>query len=199
MKKIIIALALIVCCLFPMRVMADAEDLAESAKTESAEEVSEYENVFETLFEKASDSLPEILSLLTLAASLILAFAYRRGLMPLLKGSLGAIADAMAHIKKKGDEGEGVLSSLDEAISSGFEKMGEVVNELSVRLDAMRSALDSAEERAGDREMLVKIINGQIDMLYDVFMSSSLPHFQKEAVGERIAEMREALRGDEGE
>ena len=30
-------------------------------------------------------------------------------------------------------------------------------------------------------------------MLYDVFMSSALPQYQKDAVGERIAKMREAI------
>ena len=37
------------------------------------------------------------------------------------------------------------------------------------------------------------MVKAQIDMLYDVFMSSALPQYQKDAVGERIAKMKEAL------
>ena len=43
-------------------------------------------------------------------------------------------------------------------------------------------------------------MQNQIDMLYEVFISSSLPLYQKEAVGERIAEMKRILNeplGDE--
>ena len=37
------------------------------------------------------------------------------------------------------------------------------------------------------------ILESQIDMLYDIFMSSSIPLFQKEAVGEKISAMKKRL------
>ena len=37
------------------------------------------------------------------------------------------------------------------------------------------------------------ILSAQVDMLYDIFMTSALPQYQKDAVGERIAAMRGAL------
>ena len=38
------------------------------------------------------------------------------------------------------------------------------------------------------------VVDTQIDMLYDIFMSSALPQYQKDAVGERIAKMKGAIR-----
>jgi hypothetical protein len=37
------------------------------------------------------------------------------------------------------------------------------------------------------------IMSAQVDMLYNIFMSSSLPQYSKDAVGERISEMKAAL------
>ena len=35
------------------------------------------------------------------------------------------------------------------------------------------------------------LMSAQIDMLYDIFMTSSLPQYQKDAVNKRISEMKE--------
>ena len=197
MKKIIIILVITLSCLFPMRVMAESDS---SEKIEEYNtETDEYENVFEALFDKAFDNLPEVLSFVTLCASLILAFTYKRGLLPLVRGSLRAIGDSVARMEAEKDEDGESLRSIEKMLSDGLNAANEKVGELVVQITEMKNSLENAERRAGDRGKLVKLINGQIDMLYDVFMSSSLPHFQKEAVGERIAEMREAIAADDGE
>ena len=41
------------------------------------------------------------------------------------------------------------------------------------------------------------ILAGQIDMLYSIFMSSGLPQYQKDEIGEKIKEMREELKSYE--
>ena len=202
MKKLIFVFAAVLCCLFPISAMAQTESEApelDGAVEESTKEDGEYENVFDTLFDKVCEYLPEILSVITLTSSLILAYAYKRGLLPFVSRSLGAIGDAIGNIKDKGEEDGGVLESIDKAVLEGFGRINSAVEEMSQRLESVTEALRLAESRAGDREKLITVINGQIDMLYEVFMSSSLPHFQKEAVGERIAEMREAIAGDDGE
>ena len=40
------------------------------------------------------------------------------------------------------------------------------------------------------------ILSAQIDMLYDIFMTSSLPQYQKDAVSKRIGEMKEVTERD---
>ena len=36
-------------------------------------------------------------------------------------------------------------------------------------------------------------MNAQIDMLYEIFMSSALPQYAKDRVGEKVAEMKAQL------
>ena len=52
---------------------------------------------------------------------------------------------------------------------------------------------DESEARR-EKKQLYLILNAQIEMLYDLFMSSALPQYQKDAVGEKIAKMKEAVR-----
>ena len=195
MKKIIIVFAVILSMLFSVSAAAQSE--VETAPVTQTEEI-EYESVFETLFQRAGELLPEILSLITLSASLILAFAFKKGLVPLLSNTLAKIGDSVTHIKEKGDENGKIIDTFGKKVSCRIEMLESLISDLSEKLKELAVSLDEAERRAGDREKLTTLINGQIDMLYDVFMSSSLPHYQKEAVGARIAEMREALKDDEG-
>ena len=39
-------------------------------------------------------------------------------------------------------------------------------------------------------------MKAQVDMLYEIFMSSSLPQYQKDSVGEKISSMRKSLSED---
>ena len=196
MKKIIIVFAAILSILFSVSAAAQSE--VETAPVTQTEEI-EYESVFETLFQRAGELLPEILSLITLSASLVLAFAFKKGLVPLLSNTLAKIGDSVTHIKEKGDENGKIIDTFGKKVSCRIEMLESLISDLSEKLNELAVSLDEAERRAGDREKLTTLINGQIDMLYDVFMSSSLPHYQKEAVGARIAEMREAIKDDEGE
>jgi hypothetical protein len=195
LKKIIIVFAAILSMLFSVSATAQSE--VETAPVTQAEEI-EYESVFETLFQRVEELLPEILSLITLSASLVLAFAFKKGLVPLLSNTLAKIGDSVTHIKEKGDENGKIIDTFGEKVSCRIEMLESLISDLTEKLNELAVSLDEAERRAGDREKLTTLINGQIDMLYDVFMSSSLPHYQKEAVGARIAEMREAIKDDEG-
>lgn len=197
MKKTVIALLIALSCLLPLTALAESES-APSLPEESGGE-SEYENVFETVYLKVCEYMPEILSGAAFIGSLILAFAFKRGLLPIVKGSIGAIGDAVGEISLRKDEDGRLLDTISSTLGEGLSLADEAIKELGAKIDLLTTSLESAERRAGDRETLFKVINGQIDMLYDVFMSSSLPHFQKEAVGAKIAEMREAVRADAGE
>ena len=41
------------------------------------------------------------------------------------------------------------------------------------------------------------ILEGELDMLYDIFMTSSLPEYEKARVGERMRKLKEVLNSDE--
>ena len=53
---------------------------------------------------------------------------------------------------------------------------------------------EQEEKKAAD---LRRLLGVQIDLLHDIFMSSSLPEYKKEEVGERIRSMKKELSSDE--
>ena len=82
-----------------------------------------------------------------------------------------------------------------------LERSEEIISTLTERIEEMTSTIEEVKDgellKNRENQNLTVIISAQIDMLYDIFMSSALPQYQKDAVGERVALMKEALRGNE--
>lgn len=155
------------------------------------------DNPFLSIYRSVSNYLPEILSVLTFAGSLILAFFYKKGLLPIVKASLSALAGMVSEVKKKADENEAVSRELNEALTDRLALAEGTLLGLTEKLGTLSETLDKAEERSLDRAKLTLVMTTQIDLLFDIFMSSSIPQFQKEIVGESVAKMKEALKEDE--
>ena len=156
-----------------------AADTEESAK-----------NPFEAVFEKVKEHSDTIFSALTLIGSLVLAFTYKKGLLPALGASLGKIGDSVKKISDATEasitKSEGAIIDIDtrvQDIKNLFERLDEKVADLNTKL----VAVDEERERG---EMTRILMRSQIDMLYDIFMTSSLPQYSKDAVGEKIAAMK---------
>ena len=60
------------------------------------------------------------------------------------------------------------------------------IDEINVRLDGMENVTKNYEK-------IKFVLESQIDMLYTIFISSSLPQYQKEEVGAKINQMKEEL------
>lgn len=161
------------------------------------EEKETEENLFALLFSFVEDKAAEIFSVLTLICSLILAYAYKRGLFPLIKSTLGALSGSVNAIKENTEseleKNEALGSELKEKLCD-FEKL---ITAAGDKLALLEEKLEKNENKQ-DKE-LKTIVSAQIDMLYDVFMSSSLPQYQKEAIGQRVVKMKEALGENEGD
>ena len=167
------------------------------AQEEGVEEIAAHEVEEENFFAKAYDELTayagEILCALTLCGSLTLAVAYKKGLRPLVEGSLVSIGNAVAKIKDNTKESYEESARLGESIS-GYH---ELINTLCERIEALDLAVKEGLARDSDisleRKRLSLVMGAQTDMLYDIFMTSALPQYQKDAVGEKIAKMKEAI------
>ena len=178
---------------------ADLPSLTEpSENTEtSQEEADRAENLFAVIFSTVKDKAAEIFSVLTLISSLILAYAYKKGLFPLIKSALTSLNGSVNKIKESAESelqnNEAISAQVKEKLSD-FEKL---ITAAGDRLALIESKLDENKNRQ-DKE-LKTIISAQIDMLYDVFMSSSLPQYQKDAIGQRVVKMKEALGENEAD
>ncbi len=146
---------------------------------------------FEKLYGATVDYLGEILCALAFAGSMVLAFAYKKGLLPLLSRAVNTLGSTVGRIKEDTEsyakESGSRLRELTEKLSSAegvITGFGETLSRLEGELSELRGA-------DADKKRYEAILASQVELLYDIFMSSALPEYQKEAVAKRIASMRE--------
>ena len=209
MKKIIaILLTLILVMSLSVSVSAEGQDSGvgdnslgieenEASRGESGTEYELSENPFTSLFAAVTEYLPEILGALTFIGSLVLAFLYKKGLLPVVKAALSTLTGIVGEIKEKAEQGELTAKAEGEALAARLTRAEDALRALDGSFSELSGILKEAEGRAFDRAALSAVMTTQIDLLYDIFMSSSIPQFQKELVGESVAKMREALSGNE--
>ena len=193
--KYLIAIALVVIFSSSLVVSASAEGEVTDATVEPES------NFFTVAYEELSASASEILCGLTLAASLILAFAYKKGLLPLVQSALVSIGNAVTKIGDSAKKSEEQTALLEENIGSSIKNAKDMIGSLTEKISSLDNAVNERlvmdEKARGEYEKLRFIIEGQIDMLYDIFMSSALPQYQKDAVGERIGKMKGMVAKDD--
>ena len=179
-------------------------DLTSNSESEIADE--EYENtaseatdtvepgIFELMYREIEKHTGEIFCALSLLGTLILTFLYKTGLLPMLKASITALSGTVSGIKEKNEEYSRELMLGKDALLSGLEKADEALAAISERINAFELDAKRADNLEKRDTAIMLILKTQIDALSDVFMSSSLPEYQKAALGERITSMKEALR-----
>lgn len=148
-------------------------------------------NFFEEAYASVEGLSSELLCALSFIGSLIIAFAYKKGLLPTVKSGIGAIGSAIGSIKESTEnyakQNEELLALMSERLDrtdktlEGFEKS---VAEIAERCE-------DREHAARDRAEMKALMSAQIEMLYDIFMTSSLPQYQKDAVSEKVRDMKE--------
>ena len=199
MKKllvVLIAVMLFICC----GVCASAAEGDELTNTDnaadvgvSAEESVVNENLFAELYEYVSENADKIFSALAFAGSLVLAVFYRKGLMPALSSALGNLR---ASVKSISDTAEKTLEGSESAyaaVKDSIDLVGQGLDTLCVSIAEIDKRLSASEEQISETKVMKTIMSAQVDMLYNIFMSSALPQYSKDAVGERISEMRAML------
>lgn len=154
-------------------------------------------NIFDEIWGLIQEYSGEIFSFLALIGSLILAFLYKKGLTPLLQSALSAIGNAVTSIKESAERGEATSSAVSAALGERLAAAETLIAKMSESVERVSEGLAAKESEEGERASLRVVLAAQIDMLYEIFMTSALPQYKKDAVGERIAEMRRAIGVDE--
>ena len=179
-------------------VMSDTDGTLpqDNSNSESANTPEPSDNVFALMFEEVKTYFGEIMCLLTFISSIIVAFAYKKGLLPILEGSLNAINRALTKIKEKGDESDKELKDNYTKLSSRVSEYENTITNLSNKIDDLSLAIAPFSEELKNNELIEELIITQTKMLYDVFMASSMPAYQKDRVE---AHYKEMMRGTKGE
>ena len=155
-------------------------------------------NPFEALFNTVKAYATEIFCAMTFVGSLILAYAYKCGLIPIIKGGIGALSATVSGIRESAERGEKKTDELGRAVSERLKNAESTLDGISENLSLMATKLDKLEADGDEKRKLRIVMNAEVDMLYSIFMTSALPQYQKDEIGERIAKMREVLADDEG-
>ena len=167
-----------------------------SVGAEDVEATKEDTTFFGEIYATVSEHSAEIFSALSLLGSCVIAFTYRNGLLPSIRQGIGTIGNAVSEIRSDTRGTSETTADLREALDSKLTVISEAISEFSTRLDEVAES----EEHL---RALDAVIKEQVELLYDIFMSSSIPDYKKESVGRRVEKMRsellsEAVKGNAG-
>ena len=171
----------------------DAAQITEEITDNVGNGKSGIENFFAVIYAEMSKYATEIISAITLVGTVILGFAYKRGLLPLVTHSISAIQQSVTKIKSDTESG---IATTQSGLDSVTERLGELENSVTIfkdTLDTLEEQLQCEAEYVKERKKMNTVMLSQIDMLYDIFMASALPQYQKDAVGTKVQMMKEEL------
>lgn len=173
--------------------LVSALTLTVSAEGTAVSEGAVNDNLFEEIYNELYAHASEIISALTLVGTLIIGFAYKKGLLPLVSRAVNGIQSAVGKIKENTEQGAKSTQDGIEAINTKLSELENSLNIFSESFCELGERLECCCDYENDKKKMSTLISAQVDMLYDIFMTSSLPQYQKDAVGARIGKMREEL------
>lgn len=139
------------------------------------------------------ENADKLFALFACISSLIVGFAYKKGLLPLLRNGLTALGSGVSSLKEQSERAEELAESSIREAADKLARAEECFKVISDRLEALEGELELAREGSVKDGELRLILTSQIDLLYELFMSSSLPSYQKDSIGESVAKMKRAL------
>ena len=197
MKKFLFTIGVCLTLALTLAIPAAAAESAPTSITEESaqiatEEAAE-ENIFFSFYEELNEHLPELFSALSLLGACIIAFCYKRGLLPLLKEGIGAIGATASDAGRKAE-------SYAKESREICEKANESIHLTASYMKSIEKLLSSLDEKIGllgdqkeENRLLHELMNGQVDMLLEIFLASSLPQFEKDRVSRQVEKMKLAL------
>ena len=201
MKKTVFLFLTLVLLISTLTLSVFASEEREDAITDTASEgekinTGKSDNVFSDIYSIVSDNSDKIFSILAFTASVVVAFAYRKGLIPILKSALSTITSRTEKLGEFSAESQMKTEESLKFLSEKFVSCQNGVEGIARSLDELIERLDTIEGEKKESEKLKTIMLSQVDMLYDIFMQSSLPQYSKDAVGEKVTAMKKEIAGE---
>lgn len=166
-------------------VSAESEATADADNAGALAESTEV-NFFEKLYDAVTDYISEILCVLAFGGSFLIAVLYKKGLLPLLKGALGAINSAVGKIKDATENSAIADTEKTAKITEALDRAQSLIEAQTRSLEDVEKRLDALSQDKSEREKMKLILECEVELLYDIFMSSALPEYQKDAVAKRL-------------
>ena len=110
-----------------------------------------------------------------------------------MRDALSKLKGSIDLAKEESDKNNLITESKIDDINTAINEIRDGLTKSNEELSRINWQFESYSELLLEREKLKCILKGQMDMLYAIFMSSSLPQYQKDEIGEKIAGLREEL------
>ncbi len=138
-----------------------------------------------------------IFSALTLITSLLLAYFFKRGLVPVVWNGLDQISRAGQAAE---ETATALAKSCDERIAAFCEVAAPILDAarcFTEQAGAMAEYIRALEERMaeteGERACMRTLMRGVAEMLFGVFSAANLPQYAMEQLGQKYAQLMAAL------
>ncbi len=204
MKKLIFLSLIIftlIFCAIPCEASGEASDNVNT--TLQSQTVDEADPFAETVTEYVKSYTSEIFCSLTFIGSLITAFLYKKGLLPTLSDGINKIYSIA---EKSGERAEDIQRESADSINKFLsdvlpilEKTRDLAEYAETLHNESQQIQNEIEREKAQRENLTRVLEGQTDLLYGVFMSASLPEYQKEMLTEKYATIKALISHKEKE
>lgn len=194
MKKILSLTLLFLLLISLFSVTGHAEELAQTAIESENAEALPFTNAVSAFFTENGNTL---LGLLTFIGSLIVAFLYKTGLLPMMRTGLSALRDLLSKNSDLTEDFTKEASALfkrieekTEQIPTMLDKTEKTLEELEGRLTTLEDALRASET---DRQNTSEILRTETELFYEMLSSVNLPEAQKESMTESYYRMKKKL------
>lgn len=187
--------------LAPLSVCAEEVVLSPEGEVEqnqTAESTAPTEDEAKTLTENVAAFIErnadEILSTLTLLSSLLIAFLYKSGLLPLLRNGISAISDTAGKTGKMAEEFTEKAKEELMRIRESTAPAADALKKTEEHLVMLCAALEKAEK---DQKETKDILLTETSLFYELLASVNLPQAQKDSMTESYYRLRERLENKE--
>ena len=155
----------------------------------------------ETLSLFFTENADTLLGVLTLIGSLLVAFFYKTGLMPLLRSGLSALGDLLGKSRELTEsftkEAGERFARMEESVlpmADAMRKGEEALSALEEKLKALEEALSKSEK---ERRLTAEVLRTETELFYEMLVSVNLPEGQKESMTESYYRLKRYLEAEE--
>ena len=187
--KILIAFALSVIFIASFSVFSFASE-ADGADGER-------ESVFSLVYGFALENADKIFSLLAFIGAIILSFAYKKGLFPFVQKALSSLGAAVSSLREESEKNASLGNAFMEDLKNKLGASEAALEKAEKRLSLLEEKISMANALSEKSDQLRAVMLAEVEMIYEIFISSSLPQYQKDRVGEAYLKMKSALLSEE--
>ena len=170
--------------------VAESDNDAVSVGVSASEEGG---NFFADLYGMAAENADKIFAILSFIGTLVLALAYKKGLMPSLGKTIGSLTDGVRDMATRAEERIGDSERMIGEFAARISEALTAIEALRMQADELSEKLEAIGECKAHTNAATKALLTEVDMLSDLLLASSIPEYRKEAVERRVADIKKEL------